>query len=66
MRSRATSFLKGILILPTALASACFVCGCNDESHTTGTLATRPPGAEEAQKKSIETMKNIMKNMPKK
>jgi hypothetical protein len=65
MRSRATSFLMGSLILPTALASVCLVCGCSDESHTTGTVATRPPGAEEARKTSIENMKVMMKNLPK-
>jgi hypothetical protein len=65
MRSRATSFVMGSLILPTALASVCFVCGCSDEAHTTGTLATPPPGAEEARQKSIENMKSIMKNQPK-
>ncbi len=65
MRSRATSFVVGSLILPTTLASVCFVCGCSDESHTTGTLVTRPPGAEEAQKRSIENMKAIMKSLPK-
>jgi hypothetical protein len=56
----------GSLILPTALASVCLVCGCNDDSHTTGTLATRPPGAEEARKSSIENMKSIMKDLQKK
>jgi hypothetical protein len=61
MRSRATSFLKGCLILPTVLTSAGFICGCNDDSHTTGTLATPPPGAAEARQKSIEGMKNAMK-----
>ncbi len=65
MRSRAASLLKGILILPTALASALFAGGCGDESHTTGTVATRPPGADEARQKSIESMKNAMKNMQK-
>jgi hypothetical protein len=49
------------LILPTVLASACFVCGCNDDAHTTGTIAERPPGAEEARQKSIDAMKNAMK-----
>jgi hypothetical protein len=65
MRSKATSLLMGTLILPTALASVCFMCGCSDESHTTGTLATQPPGAEEARKSSIEQMKIMMKNLPK-
>ena len=65
MRSRATSFLAAGLIPATALASLCFVCGCNDDSHTTGTVATKPPGADEARQKSIENMKNMMKNQPK-
>jgi hypothetical protein len=56
----------GSLILPTALASVCLVCGCSDEAHTTGTLVTRPPGADEAQKRSIEYMKSNMKNFHKK
>ena len=60
MRSRVTSLLIGSLILPAALASVCFVCGCSDEAHTTGTLAERPPGAEEARQKSIESMKALM------
>jgi hypothetical protein len=59
------SFFWRILIIPTALVSAGFVCGCSDETHTTGTMVTRPPGAEEAQKSSIEQMKAIMKNQPK-
>jgi hypothetical protein len=49
-----------------AMASVCLMCGCHDESHTTGTLATRPPGAEEARKSSIENMKVMMKSLPKK
>jgi hypothetical protein len=65
MRSRATSFLMGGLILPIALASVCAVCGCSDEAHTTGTTVTRPPGADEAQKRSMEHMKSIMKTLPK-
>jgi hypothetical protein len=65
MRSKATSFVMGSLILPTALASLCFVCGCSDEAHTTGTIATRPPGAEEARKSSMEKMKEMMKNQSK-
>ena len=65
MRSRATSpFLRG-LVLAAALAPACLVCGCGDDSRTTGTLASRPPGAEEAKKKSIDNMKSIMKSLPK-
>jgi hypothetical protein len=63
MHSRALSFLRGSLILPTALASICFVCGCSDESHTTGTLVTRPPGADEAQKRSMEHIRSIMKDV---
>ncbi len=66
MRSKTTSFLMGSLILPSALTSVCFVCGCSDETRTTGTMATRPPGAEEARKKSIENMKAIMKDLSKK
>jgi hypothetical protein len=66
MRSKATSFLKGSLILPTALASVLLTCGCSDDSHTTGTLATRPPGADEARKSSIEHMKSLMKDFRKK
>jgi hypothetical protein len=65
MRSKATSFLLGSLILPIGLASVCFVCGCSDESHTTGTTVTLPPGTAEAQQKSIEGMKAMMKNVPK-
>jgi hypothetical protein len=65
VRSKTTSFWMGSLILPTALASVCLVGGCGDESHTTGTLASRPPGADEARKKSIETMKSLMKSPPK-
>ena len=65
MRSRATSFLMGSLILPTALALVSFISGCSDESHTTGTTVTLPPGAEEARKSSMEKMKEIMKNQPK-
>jgi hypothetical protein len=60
------SFLRGSLILPIALASVCFVCGCNDESHTTGTSVTLPPGAEEAHQRSMEHMKSIMKDLHKK
>jgi hypothetical protein len=55
----------GSLILPTTLASVCFVCGCGDESHTTGTTVTLPPGAEEARKSSMEQMKVMMKNQMK-
>jgi hypothetical protein len=55
----------GSLILPTALASVLLVCGCSDEAHTTGTTVTRPPGADEAQKRSIEYMKANMKNFKK-
>jgi hypothetical protein len=65
MRSRAMSFLMGSLILPTAVTSVCFVCGCSDESHTTGTTVTLPPGTEEAQKKAMEQMKSMMKSQPK-
>jgi hypothetical protein len=65
MRSKTTSFLIASLILPTALASVCLVCGCNDEAHTTGTLVTRPPGADEARQRSIEYMKSNMKNLKK-
>jgi len=64
MRSKAKSFFMGSLILPTALSSVFLMCGC-DDSHTTGTLATKPPGADEARKSSIEQMKSMMKNMPK-
>ncbi len=63
MRSRATSFLMGSLILPTTLASVCVVCGCSDESHTTGTTVTLPPGTEEARKSSMDQMKVMMKNV---
>jgi hypothetical protein len=67
MRSKAASFLLGSLILPTTLASVCFICGCGDDSHTTGTLATKPEGADEARKRSIDYMKsNVMKTLPKK
>jgi hypothetical protein len=65
MSSKAKSFLMGTLILPTALASVCLVCGCGDDSQTTGTLATKPPGADEARKSSIEQMKAMMKTVPK-
>jgi hypothetical protein len=66
MRSKTMSFLMVSLILPTALASVCLVSGCTDEAHTTGTVATRPPGADEAQKRSMEYMKSNMKNFHKK
>ncbi len=66
MRPRATSFVPGSLILATALASVGFVCGCNDEAHTTGTIATPPEGAAEARQKSMEAMKNAMKDLAKK
>jgi hypothetical protein len=65
MRSKATSFLLGSLIVPIGLASACFMCGCSDESHTTGTTVTLPPGAAEARQSSIEQMKAMMKDVPK-
>jgi hypothetical protein len=65
MSSKAKSFLMGSLILPTALSSVCLVCGC-DDSQKTGTLATKPEGADEARKKSIENMKAIMKDFHKK
>ena len=65
MRSRAMSLLRGILLLPAALGPVWFVCGCSDETQTTGTTVTRPPGAEEARKQSIEQMKAIMKNQQK-
>jgi hypothetical protein len=66
MRPKTTSFLIRSLILTTVLAPLCLLSGCSDEAHTTGTLATRPPGAEEAQKRSIEYMKSNMKNFQKK
>jgi hypothetical protein len=66
MRSRAASFLMRCLILPTALASVSFVCGCSDETHTTGTMVTRPPGADAARQRSIDSMKSIMKSHLKK
>jgi hypothetical protein len=66
MSSKTASLLMGSLILPTALGSVCLVCGCNDEAHTTGTLVTRPPGADEARQRSIEYMKSNMKNFQKK
>jgi hypothetical protein len=66
MRPKTTSFLIGSLILPIALASVCLVCGCSDEAHTTGTLATRPAGADEARQRSIEYMKSNMKSFRKK
>jgi hypothetical protein len=66
MRSKTTSFLLASLILPTALASVCLVCGCSDEAHTTGTSVTRPAGADEAQQRTIEYMKANMKNFKKK
>jgi hypothetical protein len=65
MRPKTRSFLIRSLILSTVLAPLCLLSGCNDEAHTTGTLATRPAGADEAQKRSIEYMKNNMKNMKK-
>jgi hypothetical protein len=65
MRSKVKSFLMGSLILPTVLSSVCLVCGC-DNSQTTGTLATKPEGADEARQKSIENMKSIMKDFQKK
>jgi hypothetical protein len=66
MRSKTTSLLIASLILPPALASVCLICGCRDEAHTTGTLVTRPPGADEAQKRTIDYMKANMKNFRKK
>ena len=65
MRPKTTSFLIRSLILPSVLAPLCLLSGCSDEAHTTGTLATRPEGADEAQKRSIDYMKNNMKNMKK-
>jgi hypothetical protein len=65
MRSRVTSSVLVSLILPISLTSLCFVCGCNEEPYKTGTTVTRPAGADEAQKRSMEHMKSIMKNIPK-
>ncbi len=66
MNSKATSLLAGGLILPIALAGVCFISGCNDETHTTGTSVTKPPGAAEAEKKSMDGMKALMKDQAKK
>jgi hypothetical protein len=65
MRSRTMCLLRAFLILPAALAPLLFICGCTDDTQTTGTTVTRPPGAEEARQKSIEQMKAMMKNQPK-
>jgi hypothetical protein len=66
MSSKVTSFLTGSLIVPIALAGVCSISGCSDDTHKTGTSVTKPPGAVEAEKKSMEGMKAIMKDMAKK
>jgi len=65
MSSRVTSLLSGTLILTIALAGVCIVPGCSDQTHETGTMVTKPPGSDEAQQKSMEGMKAMMKGLPK-
>ena len=45
------------------LAAACLfiAAGCSDEQHTTGTAAEKAPGAEAAEKKSMDAMRAMMK-----
>jgi hypothetical protein len=65
MSSNVTSLPVGILILPIVLAGVCFMPGCSDQTHETGTMVTKPPGAAAAEKRSMEGMKAIMKDLAK-
>jgi hypothetical protein len=56
----------GSLIVPIAMAGVCLMPGCSDSTRETGTMVTRSKEAEIAQQKSIEGMKALMKNFPKK
>lgn len=65
MGPKVTGVVTGSLIWFIALSGVCSVGGCGQDTST-GTSVTKPLGAAEAEKKSMENMKAIMKDLAKK
>jgi hypothetical protein len=61
MSIRVRPFFGRLLAPPLAVAGVWFLVGCESEDRKTGTMATKPPGAEAAQKASMEHLKSLMK-----
>ena len=65
MGSKVTAVVAGTSICLVALTGVCFIGGCGQDTST-GTSVTKPEGAAEAEKRSMEKMKEIMKDLSKK
>jgi hypothetical protein len=63
MRSLVAPLWAGSLALAIALPGLCLTAGCSDQTQETGTSVTKPPGAAAAEKKSMEGMKAVMKDL---
>jgi hypothetical protein len=61
MSIRVRSLFCRLLAAQLAVAGVWFLVGCGSEHRTTGTMATKPPGADAAQKASMEHLKSLMK-----
>ena len=64
MSSRGTLLLTGGFLFSLIVASVCLMPGCG-ESNETGTTVIKSKEAAEAEKKSMEGMKAMMKKFPK-
>jgi len=62
MSSKANALVAGTLIWCVALAGVCSIGGCG-EDMSTGTSVSKPAGAADAEKRSMEKMKEIMKDL---